>query len=247
MDSSSADREYQKQAGSFHFDEFLLCLKPFAIGHYKEVLNSDEYEDLAEQKLIIFDMKKIKTNPILYPVVGMLITELAADQLARYPKINKWIYMDEAWSMLSDTMTDFIELMYRTIRKNNGSMTIITQGINEIITSPIGKAIKVNASTKYILRHTDTEEIDVLSKELAFTQHEKDKVLSLQLDKHYREIFLKQGEYGKVFRLEAPFAVQAVSTSKPQERETLRQLTAEYGDIYAAIQQFVELKKTGKL
>jgi hypothetical protein len=27
----------------------------------------------------------------------------------------------------------------------------------------------------------------------------------------------------------------------------LRQLTAEYGDIYAAIQQFVELKKTGKL
>ena len=179
MDSHSEDLEYKKQSGSFNFNEFLLCLKPFAVGQYKEVLNSDEYEDLAAHKLICFDMKKIKTNPILYPVVGMLITELAADQLARYPKINKWIYMDEAWSMLSDTMTDFIELMYRTIRKNNGSMCIITQGINEMMTSPIGKAIKINAATKIILRHTDTEEAGILSKEFAFTQHEKEKILSL--------------------------------------------------------------------
>jgi conjugal transfer ATP-binding protein TraC len=247
MDSHSEDLEYKKQAGSFNFNEFLLCLKPFAVGQYKEVLNSDEYEDLAAYKLICFDMKKIKTNPILYPVVGMLITELAADQLARYPKINKWIYMDEAWSMLSDTMTDFIELMYRTIRKNNGSMCIITQGINEIMTSPIGKAIKINAATKIILRHTDTEEVGTLSKEFAFTQHEKEKILSLSTAPTHREIFIKQGEYGKAYRVDVPFAVQAILTSKPREREMLRDLTAEYGDIFAAIRQFVELKKTGKL
>ena len=247
MNSHSEDIEYKKQAGSFNFNEFLLCLKPFAIGQYKDVLNSDEYEDLAAYKLICFDMKKIKSNPILYPVVGMMITELAADQLARYPKINKWIYMDEAWSMLSDTMTDFIELMYRTIRKNNGSMCIITQGINEIITSPIGKAIKINAATKIILRHTDTEEVATLSKEFAFTQHEKEKILSLAKTDNYREVFIKQGEYGKAYRLELPYAVQAILTSKPRERDKLRDLTAEYGDIYAAIRQFVELKKTGKL
>ena len=248
IDTSSTDKEFQKQAGSFNFDEFLLCLKPFAIGQYKEVLNSEIYEDLAAEKLIIFDMKKIKSNPILYPIVGMLITELASDQLARYPKVCKWVYMDEAWSMLSDTMSDFIELMYRTIRKNNGSMTIITQSIHELRKSSIGQVIKVNAATKYILRHTSTEDIDVLTKELSFTNHEKDKILSLVKTDKYREVFIKQGDYGRAYRLEAPYSIQAVSTSKPNERETLRDLTAEYGgDIYAAIGQYVELKKTGKL
>ena len=248
MHTHGENNEFIKQAGSFNFNEFLICLKPFAIGQYKDVLNSDSYEDLAEHKLIIFDMKKIKSNPVLYPIIGMIITELAGDQLARSPKINKWIYMDEAWSMLSDTMTDFIESMYRTIRKNNGSMTIITQSIYELLKSPIGKVIIINAATKYILRHTNTKEVGILAKELAFTEHEKEKILSLEITPAYRGIFIKQGEYGKAFRLELPYEVQAVLTSKPLERETLRELTAEYGgNIYAAISQFVELKKTGKL
>lgn len=248
MESHKENNEFIKQTGSFNFNEFLICLKPFAIGQYKDVLNSDTYEDLASHKLIIFDMKKIKSNPTLYPIIGMIITELASDQLARLPKINKWIYMDEAWSMLSDTMTDFIELMYRTIRKNNGSMTIITQSIYELLNSPIGKVIIVNAATKYILHHDNTKEVGILSTELAFTAHEKEKILSLEIAPEYREIFIKQAEYGKVYRLELPYEVQAVLTSKPIERETLRDLTAEYGgNIYAAIQQFVELKKTGKL
>ncbi|GAB3283823.1 TraG family conjugative transposon ATPase [Larkinella harenae] len=248
IEGTAPENEFKKQVGSFNFSDFLLCLKPFATGQYKDILNAPEHEDLAGHPLIVFDMKRIKSNPMLYPIIGMLITELAADQLARYPDISKWIYMDEAWSMLSETMTDFIELMYRTIRKNKGSMTIITQGIHEIQRSPIGKAILVNADTKYILRHNDAQEVETVGKALAFTQHEKQKILSLALKETYREIFIKQGEYGKVFRLEVPFAVQAVLTSKPDERNTLRGLTEAYdGDIYAAIRQFVELKKSGEL
>lgn len=241
------DKEFAKQAGSFHFNEFLICLKPFAVGQYKEILNSDQYEDLTDNILICFELKKIKENPLLYPVVGMLISELALDQLARYPTKTKWFYMDEAWSMLSDKMGDFVETMYRTVRKYKGSMCIITQGINEIISSPVGKAIIGNAATKIILYHDDHTTIQDLQKVLSFTDHEIDKILSLEKRKTYREIFAKQGEYGKVYRLELPYEVQAILTSKPIERDTLRELTAKYGDIFTAIREFVELKKSGKL
>jgi type IV secretory pathway VirB4 component len=55
--------------------------------------------------------------------------------------------------MLSGVLSEFIESMYRTIRKTNGSVTIITRCITEITSSKIGPAIINNSATKIILRH----------------------------------------------------------------------------------------------
>ncbi|WP_374679466.1 hypothetical protein [Hymenobacter sp. J193] len=43
------------------------------------------------------------------------------------------------------------------MRKTNGSVTIITQGITEITSSKIGPAIINNSATKIILRHVNPD------------------------------------------------------------------------------------------
>lgn len=238
--------EYQKIAKSFDFDEFFIVLEPFVYGQYREVLNSEDYEDISAYKLICFDMAKIKSNILLYPIVAMLITELALDQIRLFPRERKYLYMDEAWSMLSDSMGDFVETMYRTVRKNNGAMCIITQGIDEIINSTVGGAIIANAATQIILNHTDKTQVAKLSRHLGFTEHEIDKINSIRVGADFREIFVKQGDYAKVYTLEVSAALNAILTSKPSEREHLRYLQKKYGgNIQFAVNQYIEHKELG--
>ena len=231
---------------AFDFAEFFTCLEPFVVGHYRDVLDAGENEDISAYRLVCFDMARIKDNELLKAVVTMLITELSLDTIRRYPKDVKYLYMDEAWSMLSEGMGDFVEMMYRTIRKNNGSMCIITQGVKEIEDSAVGPVIVANADTKIILNHQDTKQLDRVSAVLGFTKHELDKMRSIRVSKNWREIFIRQGEYGKVYRLEAAPNIYPLLTSKPAEREHLRDLTQTYrGNIVYAVRQFNEDKAQG--
>jgi len=231
---------------AFDFAEFFTCLEPFVVGHYRDVLDAGENEDISAYRLVCFDMARIKDNELLKSVVTMLITELSLDTIRRYPKDVKYLYMDEAWSMLSEGMGDFVEMMYRTIRKNNGSMCIITQGVKEIEDSAVGPVIVANADTKIILNHQDTKQLDRVSAVLGFTKHELDKMRSIRVSKNWREIFIRQGEYGKVYRLEAAPNIYPLLTSKPAEREHLRDLTQTYrGNIVYAVRQFNEDKAQG--
>jgi type IV secretory pathway VirB4 component len=235
--------EYRSEMQFFNAAQFLVVLKPFVEGEYKAVLNADREIDISDFRLVCFDMAKVKSDPSLYPVISMLITELALDQVRKFPSDQKYIYMDEAWSMLSDSMGDWVESMYRTIRKNNGSMCIITQGIDEIIESGVGSAIIANAQTQIILNHTDKNQVAKVAKHLGFTDHEVDKINSIRKGKGYRELFIKQGDVGKIYCLEVCPHLDAVLSSKPQERNYLRELTKRYsGNIHFAVDQYIEDK-----
>lgn len=245
--SQSEGEEYRSEMQFFDVAQFLVVLKPFVDGEYRHILNAPRELDISDYPLVCFDMARIKSDPGLYPLVSMLITELALDQLRKYPDDRKYLYMDEAWAMLSDAMGEWVESMFRTIRKNNGSMCIITQGIDEIIASPVGPAIVQNAQTQIILNHTDHQQVNKLALHLGFTAHEVDKILSIRIGKGYRELFIKQGDTAKVYCLEASPHLDAVLTSRPAERNYLRRLVAHYGGrIQYAVAQYVEDRQLKK-
>jgi conjugation system TraG family ATPase len=239
--------EYLAEMQFFNVAQFLVVLKPFVEGEYGRVLNAEREIDISDLPLVCFDMARIKSDPALYPVVSMLITELALDQVRKFPKDQKYVYMDEAWAMLSDSMGEWVETMYRTIRKNNGSICIITQGIDEIISSSVGAAIIQNAATQIILNHTDKNQVSKTATHLGFTTHEVDLIHSIRVGTNYRELFIKQGDTAKVYCLEVCPHLDAVLSSKPVERNYLRELMERYqGNIHYAANQFVEDKLLGK-
>ena len=146
----------------------------------------------------------------------------------KFPDDIKYIALDEAWTMLSGVLSEFIESMYRTIRKTNGSVTIITQGITEITSSKIGPAIINNSATKIILRHVNPDSLAQLQAPLGLTGHEMDLIKSVRSTEALREFFIKQGAKGKVFALEASPQLDAILTSKPVERNHLNKLVKFY-------------------
>ena len=239
----SRDAEHLSEMKYFDLEQFLIVLKPFVSGEYKEVLNAAYELDISEHPLVCFDLDKINSDPVLYPVVTLLITELALDQIRKYPDQIKYLYLDEAWAMLSGKLQEFIEDLFRTIRKNNGSVNIITQGLNEIKQSSVGEAVLVNAATKIILWHEDSRLVDELATHLGFTTHEVELIRSIRKEATFRELFIKQGEEARVYVLETSPHLDAVLSSKPQERNYLRKLIDRYhGNLPYAVNQFVESK-----
>ncbi|MCC3154750.1 type IV secretion system protein VirB4 [Hymenobacter sp. BT770] len=224
-----ARRQYQKNLKYIDMHQFFLVLGQYITGgRYERVLNAQRDVDLSEYRLICFDLAKVQADPDLYPVVAMLITELSLDLFRRFPDDIKYIALDEAWTMLSGVLSEFIESMYRTIRKTNGSVTIITQGITEITSSKIGPAIINNSATKIILRHVNPDSLTQLQAPLGLTGHEMDLIKSVRSTEALREFFIKQGAKGKVFALEASPQLDAILTSKPVERNHLNKLVKFY-------------------
>ncbi|WP_192825182.1 VirB4 family type IV secretion system protein [Rufibacter sp. LB8] len=222
--------QYKKDMSYFDIHQFFLVLAQFTEGgRYEKVLNARQDVELSEHRLICFDLAKVKADPDLYPVVAMLITELSLDLFRKFPDDIKYIALDEAWAMLSGgVMEEFIVSMYRTIRKTNGSITIITQGIQEIVESRIGYALINNSSTKIILRHSNPDSLAKLQTPLGFTNHEMDLIKSVRSTADFREFFIKQGTKGKVYILEAAPELGAILSSKPVERNHLNRLVKRY-------------------
>ncbi len=246
--ANKTDPAYRSEIKYFDMEQFLLVLKPFVSGEYQQVLNAEHELDISEHKLTCFDMDKINSDPVLYPVVTLLITELALDQIRKYPDEIKYLYLDEAWAMLSGSLQEFIEDLFRTIRKNNGSVCIITQGLSEIKKSSVGEAVLVNADTKIILKHQDKRLVEELAVHLGFTSHEVELIHSMRVEASFRELFIKQGEEARVYVLETSPHLDAVLSSKPAERNYLRKLIDRYqGNLPYAVNQFVEDNNNQKI
>ena len=233
------------EEGDFHyFDirQFLTTLRPYHDGIYKDILNAEYETDISQHPLVCFDMNRIKRDSMLKPIITMLITQLALDQLEKYPEEEKYIYMDEAWSMLSGSFAEFIEEMYRTIRKSKGSMWVITQGVDEIVRSTIGNAILINAEIKVLLKHYDQKMISQVETHMGLTGQEMEKFISLRKEREFREIFVKMGDTSRVFALEPSEQHAIVLSSKPDERNQLVRLMKKHLRVADAIEEYIEEK-----
>lgn len=110
--------------------------------------------DLPDKDIICFDLAGLKEHAalrnVLIPTLLHTVTHniLAASSIDR----KKFLIFDEAWKDLKGgDMTDFMEAASRTLRKLNGQITIISQLLEDILDSPIGKALIANTSYYYFI------------------------------------------------------------------------------------------------
>lgn len=225
----------------FNYNAYKVGLYPYAHGEKKNLFNSKSNIALHDYMIVGFDFKKIIKSDE-YLLIAMMVTELSMDMVRTYPNEKKYIYMDEAWSMLENVLGEWVETNQRTLRKEMGSMNTITQGIGEIVKSEIGKALLENADTVILLNHSGKSEETIveLAKTLGLTRMMVNMLMGMTIEKYMREIFVKQKDRARVFGIETSKYEHAVLTSNPKERNYLNDLKRYYGNIDTARQQFVE-------
>jgi conjugal transfer ATP-binding protein TraC len=219
-------QQYLKDGRLMDMHQFFTIVEQFvAGGRYEAVFNAREDKDLSEYQLICFDLKEVKQDATLYPLVGLLITQMSIDLFAKYEDDAKFVAMDEAWSLLAG-LEAFIEAMYRTIRKLNGSITIITQASEDIVKSPISAAIIANTNNFIILPHKPGPQLERLQDDFGLSGHEMDLIRSMRDLPNGREVFIKQESRGKVYLVSTAVHLDPVLTSTAWQRNYLNRLIA---------------------
>lgn len=153
------------------------------------------------------------------------------------------ILIEEAWkAIMREGMAEYIKYLFKTVRKHFGEAVVVTQDIEDIISSPIVKQVIINNSDCKILLDQSKYEnrFDEVQKLLGLNEKEKTLVLSLNKandpTKKYKEIFISLGgRVSRVYRLEPSPEEYLTYTTEEQEKLSVTQAAEKYGSMEAGI------------
>lgn len=178
----------------------------------------------TDAPICTFDLKGLGNYPDLQSVMILILTDFILSQVEQDKVNKKRIILDEAWQLLkSNAAAGFMEYCARTLRKTGSGITFITQGVEEIVTSPIGPAIMNNTATKFILLQRGDSEI--LKNALKLNSQELNLVYSLEQRKgEFSEGFMIEGDHRQVIRIyPSPFEYW-LSTSDASDNRHIQEL-----------------------
>ncbi len=191
----------------------------------------------SDAMISTFDLKGLSSHPDLQSVMILLLTDMILSAVENERGIRKRIILDEAWELLkSPAAANFMEYCARTLRKTGSGITFITQGVEEIVASPIGSAILNNTATKFILLQRGDSKI--LRDTLKLNPQEVSLIHSLEQKKgQYSEAFMIEGNQRQVIRIRPGAIDYWISTSDARDNDFLRSLQADGMTLQAAIEE----------
>ena len=199
-------------------------------GNYEMTLNEDIDTTLFDETFIVFEIDSIKDNPLLFPIVTLIIMDLFIQKM-RIKKNRKVLVIEEAWKAIaSPMMAEYIKYLYKTARKFWASVGVVTQEIQDIIGSPIVKEAIINNSDVVMLLDQSKfkERFDDIQSILGLTDVDCKKIFTInRLDNkegrsYFREVFIRRGQVGAVYGVEEPHECYMTYTTERAEKEALK-------------------------
>lgn len=234
----------------FDVSNFLYVLRPYYKGgEFDYLLNAKENLDLLQQRFIVFELDNIKDHPILFPVVTIIIMEVFISKMRKLKGIRKMILIEEAWKAIAkEGMAEYIKYLFKTVRKFFGEAIVVTQEVEDIISSPVVKqAIINNSDCKILLDQSKYQnKFDQIQELLGLTEKEKALVLSINKandpNKKYKEVFISLGGVlSKVYRTEVSPEEYLAYTTEEKEKVKVQTYAAKFdGDIEKGIKALAD-------
>jgi conjugation system TraG family ATPase len=239
----------------FDISNFLYVLRPYYKGgEFDYLLNATANLDLLQQPFIVFELDNIKDHPILFPVVTIIIMEVFISKMRKLKGIRKMILIEEAWKAIAkEGMAEYIKYLFKTVRKFFGEAIVVTQEVEDIISSPVVKqAIINNADCKILLDQSKYQnKFDQIQELLGLTEKEKGLVLSVNksndLTKRYKEVFISLGGMlSKVYRTEVSLEEYLTYTTEEKEKVKVAAYAKKWGSMQKGIAVLAEELRSTK-
>ena len=240
----------------FDIDGFLNVLEPFYRGgDYDFLLNSDQKLDLTNKRFIVFELDNISSNKVLLPVVTLIIMETFIGKMRKLKGIRKMILIEECWkALMSANMSEYVKYLFKTVRKYFGEAVVVTQEVDDIISSPIVKEAIINNSDCKILldQRKYMNKFDQIQKLLGLTDKEKGQILSINQANRpgnaYREVWIGLGgTRSAVYATEVSEEEYLVYTTEESEKLELQRLADGLdGDLELAVRRLAGKRRDEK-
>ena len=139
----------------------------FTDGAYAKWFNGVNNVDFTND-LVVLELKDLGDRKALKQVVLLvLMARIATEVNHNNPPRQKLVLIDESSDELNDKqMAPAIEALYRRIRKGDGSMGIVVQGIKDLYSSPCASVILANSDWNFILKQSGASIDEAIKAEL---------------------------------------------------------------------------------
>ena len=198
----------EEQSLEFNSNEFFFILgKYYRGGEYDYLLNKPmKTDEFFSCSFLVFELDNIKDHPVIFPVATLIIMDIFLQKMRKLKNTRKVICIEEAWKAIATPqMAGYMKYFFKTIRKFFGEAMVVTQEVDDVISSPIIRdAIINNADTRILLDMGKFKnKFDQISQFLGLTEFQKEQILSinknLPSDRKFKEVFISLGEYSRVF------------------------------------------------
>jgi len=229
-----------------------LALSPGNTDCLEDIAMSAENIDLLHKRFVVFEIDAVKDNAELFPVVTIIIMEAFINKMRRLKGVRKQLICEEAWKALSSAnMASYLQYLYKTVRKYFGEAIVVTQEVDDIISSPIVKESIINNSDCKILldQRKYMNRFDQIQSLLGLTEKEKSQILSINQSndpsRRYKEVWIGLGgTHSAVYATEVSMHEYLAYTTEETEKTEVRALAGKLGgDMEAAIRQVAERQK----
>lgn len=248
-------RKKKYREKDFDVDGFLNVLEPFYRGgEYDFLLNSDKKIDLLGKRFIVFEIDSIRDHKILFPVVTIILMEVFINKMRRLHGVRKLIVIEEAWKAIAkEGMAEYVRYLYKTVRKYFGEAIVVTQEVDDIISSPVVKeSIINNADCKILLdQRKYLNKFDAIQQLLGLSDKEKDQILSINLSndpsRRYKEVWIGLGGVqSAVYATEVSMSEYLCYTTEESEKMEVLERAKKVGSMARAIRELAREKTAGK-
>lgn len=246
------ERAIKVSKDDFNIDNFLTTLRQYySGGRFDFLLNSDKNIDLLSKRFIVFEIDAIKENRELFPVVTIIIMEAFINKMRRLKGIRKQLICEEAWKALSSpSMAEYLKYLYKTVRKYFGEAIVVTQEVDDIISSPVVKEAIINNSDCKILldQRKYMNKFDSIQNLLGLTDKERGQILSINMANNpsrlYKEVWIGLGgTQSAVYATEVSTEEYLTFSTEETEKMEVLALAEELGDIELAIKQLADKRR----
>lgn len=245
----------ENSIGGIDISTYRYMMKDFYRGgNHDKTLNENMDSSLFDETFIVFEIDAIKDDPLLFPIVTLIIMDVFLQKM-RIKKGRKALIIEEAWKAIaSPTMAEYIKYLYKTVRKFHGIAGVVTQELNDVIDSPIVKeAIINNSDVKILLDQTKFKDrYEEIAAILGLTSIQRQQIFTINAlnnregRSYFKEVWICRGQHSDVYGVEeAPECYWAYTTERT-EKEALKIYLAFYGTMQEAITHIeADRKKDG--
>ena len=170
-----------------------------------------------EGRLVVFSLRDLPAG--LKPAGALMAMETIWRRITRGPRRRRVVVVDEAWLLLragGDAGAQFMWRLAKSARKYWCGLTTITQDIDDVVATDLGRAVITNASHKILLRQ-QTQAVEAIAKVFALSEGER----SFLLASPQGEGILILGSERAAVRFVASEREHELATTKPEELEEL--------------------------
>lgn len=195
-------------------ENLISKLSKYTMGSWSGFLNKPSNVDI-NQKIVAFSIRDMEDD--LRPIAMFLITSFIWSAVRRQLK-KRLLVVDEAWVMMkSPDAASFLFGMAKRGRKYYLGLSVITQDVNDFLSSEYGVPIITNSSMQLLLKQSATT-IEKLKEVFNLTNEEK----YLLLESGVGEGIFFAGTKHAAIKIIAFYAEDQIITSDPSQILAIR-------------------------